>query len=147
MRRILLMMSMALVFAAALALSGAAQAKPVADSADAQCLKLAIRTLGTGFKPSGYTFVGGTEGNDDFTPEEATGGPDVFCGFGDDDSVLTLDAGDIFLGGEGDDAVGANNGTYYGGAGDDIVYTNEGTFYGGAGNDRMLGPGLGTFVQ
>jgi hypothetical protein len=140
MRRILLMMSMALVFAAALALSGAAQAKPVADSADAQCLKLAIRTLGTGFKPSGYTFVGGTEGNDDFTPEEATGGPDVFCGFGDDDSVLTLDAGDIFLGGEGDDSVTSNEqgATFNGEAGNDFVEENGGRFVGGEGCDDVM---------
>jgi hypothetical protein len=146
MRRIWLMMTLALMFAAAMAFSGVAQAKkPVGGSADAQCLKLAIRTLGPGFNPSGYTFIGGTEGNDDFG--QGTAGPDVFCGFGDRDSVLTLDAGDIFLGGDGADAVGANNGTFYGGAGDDIVYTNEGTFYGGEGDDRVLGPGRGTFVQ
>lgn len=67
--------------------------------------------------------------DDDFG--QGTAGSDVFCGFGDRDSVLTLDAGDIFLGGDGADAVGANNGT----------------FYGGEGNDRVLGPGRGTFVQ
>ena len=146
MKRIMLLMTLASMLAAAMALSGAAQAKkPVGGPADAQCLKLAIKTLGPSFSPANYTFFGGTASNDDFG--QGTAGPDVFCGFGDRDSVLTLDAGDIFLGGEGDDAVGANNGTFYGGAGDDIVYTNEGTFYGGAGDDRVLGPGRGTFVQ
>jgi hypothetical protein len=37
----------------------------------------------------------------------------VFCGFGGGDRTLTLDAGDIFLGGSGNDAVTNNNGTFY----------------------------------
>jgi hypothetical protein len=40
----------------------------------------------------------------------------VFCGFGGDDGMLAglvlLDAGDIFLGGEGNDGVVTNNGTF-----------------------------------
>ena len=35
---------------------------------------------------------------------QATAGPDVFCGFGGDDSISTLDAGDIFIGGAGNDS-------------------------------------------
>jgi hypothetical protein len=62
---------------------------------------LAIKTLGTGFDPANYTFHGGTEGTDDFTGQ-VTVGPDVFCGFGDD-GIDTLDAGDVFLSGDGND--------------------------------------------
>jgi Ca2+-binding RTX toxin-like protein len=135
MRRILLLMSMALMFAAAVALSGVAQAKPIANGkADAKCLAEAIRTLGPDFNPSGYHFVGGTAG-DDFFYRAATAGPDVFCGFGGNDSISTLEAGDIFLGGAGLDTVDTNNGTFNGGAGDDYVENNSGTFNGGDNND------------
>src|SRR5919107_1512008 len=64
MKRILLLVTLALMLAAALALSGVAQARPIADSADAKCAKLAIKTLGPSFNPSNYTFIGGTEGED-----------------------------------------------------------------------------------
>jgi hypothetical protein len=54
----------------------------------------------------------------------------VFCGFGGDDGMLTglvlLDAGDIFLGGDGNDEVGFNFGTFNGGEGNDTVVTNNG---------------------
>jgi hypothetical protein len=54
----------------------------------------------------------------------------VFCGFGGDDGMLTglvlLDAGDIFLGGEGNDDGGFNFGTFNGGEGNDTVVTNNG---------------------
>jgi hypothetical protein len=136
MRRILLLVTVALMLAAAMALSGVAQAKPIANSADLQCLKLAIKTL-PNFNPAHYTFHGGTEGNDDFTGQGTTEGNDVFCGFGGIDSIPYLDAGDIFLGGAGDDGVGQNSGTFYGEAGNDFVSGNFGTFYGGAGNDHV----------
>ena len=139
MRRIWLMMSMALMFAAAMALSGAAQAAPGDNKATAQCKAEAIRTLQPGLKLSDYHFVGGTVG-DDYFDRAATAGPDVFCGFGGNDSITDLDAGDIFLGGNGNDTVLRNNGTFYGGAGDDYVYYNHGTFYGEAGNDYVLYP-------
>jgi Ca2+-binding RTX toxin-like protein len=108
----------------------------------------AVRTLGPGFKPSGYTFVGGSAGEDYFD-RAATTGPDVFCGFGGNDSISTLEAGDIFLGGDGNDTVFRNFGTFYGGAGKDYVYYNQGTFYGEAGNDYVLYPddSRGTFYQ
>ena len=60
----------------------------------------------------------------------------MFCGFGSDD-VYTLDAGDIFLGGAGNDHVtgntngygdGDNNGAFYGGDGIDTVGIKNGTF-------------------
>jgi len=128
MRRILLLVTVASMLAAAMALSGVAQAKPIADSADAQCAKLAIRTLGASFNPSNYTFIGGTEGIDDFTGK-STDGPDVFCGFGGVDVIYTLDKGDIFLGGAGMDWVHAyNSGTFYGQEGLDRVLINYGTF-------------------
>jgi hypothetical protein len=88
---------------------------------------LAIKTLGTGFDPANYTFHGGTEGTDDFTGQ-ATVGPDVFCGFGGDDGIDTLDAGDVFLSGDGNDQVRYTYGTFYGEAGNDSVGLNRGTF-------------------
>ena len=73
-------------------------------------------------------FHGGTEGFDSFY-FPATAGPDVFCGFGGDDEAAVLEAGDIFLGGEGNDVVISNfGGTFYGGAGNDTVFSGNGTF-------------------
>jgi len=65
--------------------------------------------------------------------------PDVFCGFGGIDQKLTLDEGDIFLGGAERDIVNTNYGTVYGEEGDDLVRNNweEGTVYGGEGNDEV----------
>jgi len=126
----------AAMMAAMMAMSGVAQAAPIGSSADAQCLKLAIQTLGPNFKPSNYTFLGGTEGNNDFTGR-ATLGNDVFCGFGGGDYIFTLDEGDIFLGGEDRDIFAINNGTFYGGPGDDSVLDNSGTFNGEEGNDLV----------
>jgi Ca2+-binding RTX toxin-like protein len=136
-----------------MALSGVAQAKPIADSPDAKCAQLTIKMLGPSFNPSNYTFHGGTEGDDVFTGQ-ATAGPDVFCGFGGDDVITTLDAGDIFLGGAGNDSVRDNFGTAYGQEGADQVVRNfaGSTFNGGDGNDFVLnnqgtfngGPGLDT---
>jgi hypothetical protein len=138
MRRILLLVTVASMLAAALALSGVAQAKPTATSADRQCKKLAIQTL-PNFKPAHYTFHGGTEDPDIFDDDNTEGQPDVFCGFGGADSIeTTLDAGDIFLGGTESDAVLINNGTFYGQEVGDIVGTNNGTFYGGAGDDFVI---------
>jgi Ca2+-binding RTX toxin-like protein len=137
MKRFLLLVTVASMLAAALALSGVAQAAPIGGKTDAQCAKLAIQTLGPGVNPSNYTFHGGTEGNDldTFTPTE---GPDVFCGFGGDDLIITLAEGDIFLGGVGDDEVGTNNGTFYGQEGDDLAAINNSNFFGGAGNDTVF---------
>jgi hypothetical protein len=164
MRRILLLVAVASMLAAAMALSGVAQAKPVANSADIQCMKLAIRTL-PNFKPAHYTFHGGTDDImvfDDFTGQGTEEGNDVFCGFGGPNGITTLGEGDIFIGGsveddvafnsgtfygqEGGDLVGTNevSGIFYGGAGDDVVQRNEGTFYGQEGND-LVGTNIGTF--
>ena len=119
------------MLAAAMAPSGVAQAKPIGDSADAKCLKLAIRTLGPSVNPSNYNFIGGTEGNDDFDGQ-ATEGNAVFCGFGGDDRIRTLGEGDIFLGGVGNEHV---------------VDDNYGTFYGEEGSDSVVYDNFGTFVQ
>jgi hypothetical protein len=108
-----------------------------------------------GFKPSDYAFHGRTEGVDNFTGS-ATAGPDVFCGFGGNDFINTLDAGDIFLGGAGDDGVSDNSGTFYGGEGNDsVLLTNFGTVFGEQGNDFVAnnsgifhgGAGLDTVVN
>jgi hypothetical protein len=149
MRRILLLVTVASRLAAAMALSGVAQARPIAGSADAQCAKLAIKTLGPSFNPSNYTFVGGSEGDDDFSLKP-TDSPQVFCGFGGDDLTTAVDDGDIFLGGAGNDWVFFifNGGTFYGQEGDDLVIENRpgGTFYGGPGDDVVV-DNQGTFVQ
>jgi Ca2+-binding RTX toxin-like protein len=146
MKRVMLLVTVALMLAAAMALSGVAQAAPIGGKADAQCAKLAIKTLGPNFNPSTYTFHGGTEGDarDNFT---ATEGNDVFCGFGGFDRILRLDAGDIFLGGAGNDSVDTNNGTFYGGEGGDFVDLNFGTFYGEEGNDAVGANLPGGFVD
>ena len=148
MRRILLLTTLAAMLAAAMALSGVAQARPIGGPADAQCAKLAIKTLGPSFNPGTYTFIGGTEG-DDINPQGTVGSPDVFCGFGGEDQIFSLEAGDIFLGGEGNDFAGRifPGGIFYGGPGNDHVSFNEGTFFGGegfdtvrSGNDPVDGP-------
>ena len=164
MKRIVLLTALAAMMAAAIALSGVAQAAPVNGKADAKCLVEAIQTLGPSFNPGTYNFVGGTEGTDRYdTTIPATADPDVICGFGGDDLVATVAADDIFLGGEGrdrvtrdnfgtvyggegDDWVEINNGTVYGGTGDDFVRVNYGTFNGEAGIDDV-GSSTGTFVQ
>jgi hypothetical protein len=61
----------------------------------------------------------------------------VICGFGGNDAIFTVDAGDIFLGGEGNEFIDTNSGTVYGGEGNDFVRTNKGTFDGGAGTDQV----------
>jgi hypothetical protein len=143
MKRMLLLVTVALMLAAAMALSGVAQARPIADSADAKCAKLAIKTLGPSFNPSNYTFFGGNEVSNEFSGVK-TEGPDVFCGFGGPDfissgpSFISLDAGDIFLGGAGDDGVDINRGTFYGEAGNDFVEENGGRFVGGEGCDDVM---------
>src|SRR5918998_5358019 len=91
MKRILLLVTVASMLAAAMALSGVARAGPVGSKADAQCMTLANKTLGSSFKPSNYTFIGGTAGNDTFTGTD--GQREVFCGFGGDDSIGTLGGG------------------------------------------------------
>jgi hypothetical protein len=148
MRRILLLTTLAAMMAAAMALCGVAQAKPISDSPDAKCAKLAIKTFGASYNPANYTFHGGTEDTDSFSLEGTADVPDVFCGFGSFDLIATLDEGDIFLGGAGNDFVGSNHGTFYGEEGDDHVRVNFGTFYGGAGDDSVdINAGGGIFVQ
>jgi Ca2+-binding RTX toxin-like protein len=141
MKRIVLLTALAAMMAAAMALSGVAQAKPITeDKADKKCLVEAVRTVEQpGFKPAAYTFFGGTEDNDT-ADLQRTEGPDVFCGFGGNDLVGSLDPGDIFLGGAGGDSVGGiSQGTFYGGEGDDtVLFASQGsTFNGGEGNDEV----------
>jgi hypothetical protein len=145
MRRIVLLTTLAAMIAAAMALSVVAQARPISGPADAKCAKLAIKTLGPSFNPSNYTFFGGNEVSNEFSGVK-TEGPDVFCGFGGPDfissgpSFISLDAGDIFLGGEGDDSVTSNEqgATFYGEAGNDFVEENGGRFVGGEGCDDVM---------
>ncbi len=131
-RSLLLLATMAL---GVLMVGSVAQA---AGSPRANCLQEA--QLLTSSTLTGYNVVvGNNRRADDFT-SKATAGDDVFCGRGGNDSIATLDAGDIFIGGAGDDYVQDfqyNNGTFYGGDGNDSVFYNNATFYGGAGNDSV----------
>jgi hypothetical protein len=143
----LLLMTLAAMLATTMALSGVAQAKPtIGPSTDAKCARLAVQTLGSGFKPANYNFIGGTEGDDFFNyAGYGNGVPDVYCGFGGADSEAELEEGDIFIGGAGDDIVYTNYGTVYGGEGNDTVWRNYGgTFYGGEGNDWVQNNEVGT---
>src|SRR5918994_375264 len=169
-KRIVLLSTLAAMLAAAMALSGVAQAAPTIDTkADAKCLAEAAKTVQQpGFNPADYTFHGGADDpsqlSDDFTGKGTLEGKDVFCGFRGPDGTVTLEAGDIFLGGadgdgvvfnygtfygqEGGDNVGVNyeTGTVFGGEGDDFVHDNLGTFFGGAGNDLVqINVASGTF--
>ena len=145
MKRIFRLTTLALMLAAAMALSGVAQAAQGGNRANAQCRAEAVRTLQPGFKPSDYNFVGGSAGNDRLDGLGSNDAPDVFCGFGGDD-LIGLAEGDIFLGGAGNDVVDTNYGTFYGGPGDVEVDTiNYGTFYGGASNDYVDNNEFGTF--
>jgi hypothetical protein len=144
MRRILLLVTVASMLAAAMALSGVAQAKPITNTkADTKCLAEAAKTVQQpGFNPANYTFHGGDTDpshlSDDFTGQGTLEGNDVFCGFlGSDGINTTLEAGDIFLGGADFDGVVNNNGTFYGQEGGDVVGVNSGTFYGGADGDHV----------
>jgi Ca2+-binding RTX toxin-like protein len=142
-----LLTALAAMMAAATALSGVAQAAPISGKADVQCFKLARQTLGTGVNPSDYTFDGGTEGPDPFTGTAGTA--DVFCGFGGNDSIATLEEGDIFFGGAGEEFVHDNYGTYYGQEDRDDAYYNApgAAFYGGEGFDFVLFNDGGIFVE
>jgi hypothetical protein len=122
------------------------------DPAVTRCKQEAVQA---GINPAGYNIITGTdEGfNEELTP---TTGPDLICGFGGSDYVLTLDADDIFLGGDGSDSVnllygifiGGGSydhtnqvyGTYYGSVGDDTASEvhSGGTFNGGDGNDAVF---------
>ena len=138
MKRIMMLMALAAMMAAAMALSGVAQAAKAGNKANAQCKAEAIRTLQPGFKPSDYNFIGGTEG-DDFT-FQTTAGLDVLCGFGGNEFIGIsdqIDEGDIFLGGDGSDYVYHNYGAFYGQEGDDTAIINYGTVYGETGDDYV----------
>src|SRR5919112_301127 len=130
MKRIFMLMAVALMLVAAMALSGVAQA---AGSPTARC-KQEAANLGI---VGSYNFVGGNNKRADNFSSKATAGADVFCGFGGNDSIGTLDAGDFFIGGDGLDTVTTNNGTFNGGSGDDSVAYNYSTFNAGSGNDSV----------
>jgi Ca2+-binding RTX toxin-like protein len=140
MKRIFMLLALALMLVAAMVLSGVAQAA----SPSAKCQQEA-ETL-TGLDLTGYNVVvGNNKRTDNFSLKE-TEGADVFCGRGGDDSIGILAEGDIFIGGDGTENVGTINGTFYGGAGDDRLSYNSGTgtFDGGAGNDSVI-ENYGTF--
>jgi len=135
-KRIFMLMALALMVVAAMALSGVAQA---AGSPKARCQQEA--ELLTGSTLTSYNVVvGNNKRADNFTLKGTDGVAEVFCGFGGNDEIGTLEAGDIFIGGAGDDSVyDANYGTFIGDAGIDAVWDNTltGTFNGEVGNDTV----------
>jgi hypothetical protein len=106
-----------------------------AASPKARCLQEAESV--TSLNLTGYNVIVGNNRKADNSNGKATDGNDVFCGFGGTDYIGTLDAGDIFISGAGNDQIDNNRGTFYGGEGDDIAVYNWDTFYGGAGNDSV----------
>jgi hypothetical protein len=106
----------ALGLALTLGVAGPALAE---DDARDRCIAEAARAglIGADLNPSNANFVPGTDADDNFSGR-ATTGRDVFCGFGGNDIISILDAGDVFLGGAGDDGVdNVKGGTFNGGPG------------------------------
>jgi Ca2+-binding RTX toxin-like protein len=137
MKRMFMLLSLALMVGAAMALSGVAQAaSPTAKcKAEAANVTPPVSPLVVG----SYKYIAGSDRkNDNFTSKN-TQGADVFCGFGGNDEIANVDANDVFIGGAGGDATsgGANYGIFYGGDGRDGVSTNYGTLYGDAGDDSV----------
>src|SRR5215203_5198669 len=119
MKRMFMLLSLALMVVAAMALSGVAQAA----SQSAKCKQAAILTFGPSFDTTAYNFIAGSDRkNDNFSSKGKEGVADVFCGFGGNDEIGTLAEGDIFIGGAG---------------GDSVIYNFVGIFIGGDGNDTV----------
>jgi hypothetical protein len=134
MKRIFMLLALALMVVAAMALSGVAQAASPSEMCREKAQSLTGSTL------EGYTFVVGTADRNTFTSTDGRNAPaEVFCGFDGGDHVMYLKGSDIFIGGKGTDSVELfNSGRFYGGDGDDSVDgTNTGRFYGGAGGDSV----------
>ena len=112
----------------------------LADNGNArsQCISAAAQAGMSIPDLNNVNVIVGTEGDDLFVGQ-ATEGPDVFCGLGGQDYLETLDEGDVFLGGVGNDSVSfLKGGTFYGGKGFDSVGNLEGgTFNGDKGNDSV----------
>ncbi len=102
--------------------------------------------VGRDVNPKTANIVTGTEGDDDLSGQ-LTAGPDVVCGFGGNDTIGTLAAPDIFLGGAGFDLVSSlEGGTFNGGPGyDTVAFVDAGTFNGGEGDDVVQFLFGGTF--
>jgi hypothetical protein len=141
MKRIFMLLSLALMIGAAMALSGVAQAA----SPTAKC-KAAAGLLPAPADSTSYKFIAGSDRKNDNFNSKNTQGKDVFCGFGGNDSIANLAADDIFIGGTGDDTVDYNYATFNGGLGNDTVWNNYATFNGDEGSDFVSSnqPG-GTF--
>jgi hypothetical protein len=141
MRRIVFLTALAAMMAAAMALSGVAQAASPSSDCREKAQSLTGSTL------EGYTFVVGTADSNTFTSTDGRNAPaEVFCGFGGGDHVMYLKGGDIFIGGKGTDSVEYNSGRFYGGDGDDSVEEMMGgTFYGGYNDDHVKEMYSGTF--
>ena len=107
MKRLFMLLAVALMVVAAMALSGVAQAA----SPSSDCREKAESLTGKNLE--GYFFVVGTADSNTFSP--TNGRAEVFCGFGGGDRISHLKGVDIFIGGAGRDYVGTNNGTFYGG--------------------------------
>ena len=146
----------ALAVAAGMVVGVTASPAAAAPSDRARCIQevAQARLMGPGTNPGRANYVVGTEGDDTFTLTE---GVDVVCGFGGNDLIQAsevdgvvvnaLEAGDVFLGGAGDDTVFVvRGGVFNGGPGDDAVYVVPGgVFNGGPGDDVVVLLDAGTF--
>ena len=114
-----------------------------------RCFQEAVQAglIGAGLNPSTIHYILGTGLDDAFAPTRLTEGPDLICGFEGNDTFTSLYAGDVFLGGEGNDGVTTlEGGTFNGSAGvDRITGLLAGTFNGGNGDDHVISMTGGTF--
>lgn len=104
-----------------------------------RCIKEAARTglIGRDLNPSNANFISDAEVVDNLGGR-ITAGRDVLCGFGENDFVITLEAGDVFLGFKDTDRILAQTGgVFLGGEGNDEAsgFLADGTFNGGEGVD------------
>jgi len=86
----------------------------------------------------------GTGGYDTFTN---TAGADLFCASDGGSTILSLDEGDLYIGGGGNDSIDEMNGGYFigGGGNDSIEVLYGGTFVGHGGNDSVSVQAGGNF--
>lgn len=133
-----------LIGSGSLLLGLAASPASAAPSGKAGCISELAQAglIGPEVNPGRANIVAGTEGDDVFD-SMLTEGVDVICGFEGNDSIFILDAGDVFLGGDGHDVVSNNHGTFIGGEGNDQTGGNFGIFDGGPGDDMVNNNYLG----
>jgi hypothetical protein len=116
----------------------------IGDACDATPFPAAItacraEAVAVGLNPDNYNIVTGTFGTEEFDELSGTAGADLICGFGGNDLLETLNAGDVFLGSAGSDQVNTmTGGTFYGGDSIDNVGIQSGGVFHGEGDDDLV---------